>query len=558
MSTTSGRMTGSIDVDGDEFTEITLTGTAGRWAVRQVGMTIADGSLGPGSSHAVTVLPPGSVTVVFDDVRLGWCYLTPRRPAALLGSGVTHVLVEDDAVVLVRPEANNRLREGQPDVNRYHLCPPRGWLNDPNGLVFHRGRHHAFFQFHPQGPAWGPMHWGHAVSDDLTTWFFLPIVLWPAADGDAPIDRGGAYSGSALSAADALDIWFTRHVGDAAGGAFRETQHRVRLVDGVRPGPERLVISQAPPRVGPDFRDPKVVTDPATGELIMVLGATEQTTPVVVMYRSRDGGDRWTYCGVIYRPQQPCRTVECPDLFPLDGRWVLVVALLGSEDDHGRKNLSVAVVGDLNGDVFISVSERQLDFGSDFYAFQTYQAGQRRLGMAWLGNWASTERGQHEASVGTLSTPRELTLRGDRLLMPVAAEMRRLRGRPIKLIAEQPVRGMRRTCEIEICSPDVADWSVTVATTPAGAICVSMDGHQLRMTTPDDGAVVYSHTVTCPVDGPHRVQIFVDRSSVEVVADDGSVSGSRRYYHAVDDTIRLATAFAGVSATIWPWGDAPG
>ena len=232
----------------------------------------------------------------------------------------------------------------------------------------------------------------------------------------------------------------------------------------------------------------------------------------------------------------------------------MVVALLGSEDDHGRQNLSVAVVGDLHGDVFTSVSERPLDFGSDFYAFQTYQAGRRRLGMAWLGNWASTERGQHEVSVGTLSAPRELTLRGDRLLMPVAAEMRRLRGRPIELIAGQPVRGMRRTCEIEICSPDAADWSVTVAGTPAGAIRVSMDGQQLRMTTPADGAAVYSH----PVDGPQRVQIFVDRSSVEVVADDGRVSGSRRYYHAVDDTIMLATGSAGVAATIWPWGTASG
>lgn len=543
----SERTSASVDVDGDKFAQITLTGTAGRWTIRRLGISITDGSLGPGSAHAVIDLPPGPVALVLENAELGWCYLTPRSPVDA-SDGVTHLLVDGDSITQTRSETFQRLRGGQRDVNRYHLCPPRGWLNDPNGLVFHRGRHHAFFQFHPQSSGWGPMHWGHAVSDDLTAWAFLPIPLWPSTNGDAATLRGGAYSGSALSTEDAIDIWFTRHVSSAADGVFRETQHRVRLIGGIEAGVERLVIPEAPAGVGPDFRDPKVVMDPATGELIMVLGATEEGAPVVVMYRSQDGGDQWTYCGVIYRPQRPCRTVECPDLFPLDGRWVLVVALLGSEDTHGRQNLSVAVVGTLHGDVFTSVNEQVLDFGTDFYAFQTYQAGQRRLGMAWLGNWASTERGEHETSVGTLSAPRELALRGDQLLMPVAAEMQRLRGSAIQLIPGQPLRDMHRTCEIEIHSPATVDWSVTVAATRAGAVGVSMDGRQLRLMTPDDGAVIYSH----PVDGPQRLHILVDRSSIEVIADGGRVTGSRRYYHAVDDTILLTTSSAGVAATVWP------
>ena len=542
------RTSASVDVDGDQFAEITLTGTAVRWSIRRVDVSIIDGSLGPGSAHAIINLTPGPVTLVLENAELGWCYLTPRIPADAR-DGVTHLVVEGDSITQIRSETFQRLRDGQPDVNRFRLCPPRGWLNDPNGLVFHHGRHHAFFQFHPQSSTWGPMHWGHAVSDDLTTWSFLPIPLWPSTSEDAATQRGGAYSGSALSAEDAIDVWFTRHASGAADGVFRETQHRVRLIHGFEAGAERLVISEAPAGVGPDFRDPKVVVDPATGELIMVLGATDQGSPVVIMYRSHDGGDQWTYCGVIYRPQRPCRTVECPDLFPLDGRWVLVVALLGSEDDDGRHNLSVAVVGNLHEDIFTSVSEQLLDFGTDFYAFQTYQAGHRRLGMAWLGNWASTERGEHETSVGTLSAPRELALRGDQLLMPVAPELRQLRGNPIQLIPGQPLLGMNRTCEIELHSPDTVDWSVTVAATRAGAIRVSMDNRQLRVMTPDDGAVIYSH----PVDGPQRVHILVDRSSIEVIADGGRISGSRRYFHAVDDTILLTTRSASVSATVWPW-----
>jgi hypothetical protein len=30
-----------------------------------------------------------------------------------------------------------------------HLRPPAHWINDPNGLVFHDGHYHVFFQYNP-------------------------------------------------------------------------------------------------------------------------------------------------------------------------------------------------------------------------------------------------------------------------------------------------------------------------------------------------------------------------------------------------------------------------
>lgn len=52
-------------------------------------------------------------------------------------------------------------------------------MNDPNGMVYVNGRYHLFYQYYRPAPNWGPMHWGHAVSEDLLHWEHLPVALYP-------------------------------------------------------------------------------------------------------------------------------------------------------------------------------------------------------------------------------------------------------------------------------------------------------------------------------------------------------------------------------------------
>jgi len=78
------------------------------------------------------------------------------------------------------------------------FSPAQGWMNDPNGLCKLGDDYHLFYQFHPNGTDWGPMHWGHAVSRDLYRWTHLPVFVHPQQNLAALGATGGAFSGNAF------------------------------------------------------------------------------------------------------------------------------------------------------------------------------------------------------------------------------------------------------------------------------------------------------------------------------------------------------------------------
>lgn len=145
---------------------------------------------------------------------------------------------------------------------QFHLAPPAGWINDPNGLICIDGVYHAFFQHHPYSEHWGPMHWGHATSRDLIRWQHQPIALAP----DTPYDKDGCFSGCAVDDNGVLTLIYTGHVWLGEPGddsQVREVQCLATSEDGLG------FVKHGPVLAAPDgiqhFRDPKSGARTANG-----------------------------------------------------------------------------------------------------------------------------------------------------------------------------------------------------------------------------------------------------------------------------------------------------
>lgn len=284
---------------------------------------------------------------------------------------------------------------------RFHFEPETGWMNDPNGLCFFGDKIHAFYQHNPHAAHWGPMHWGHAVSEDGLTWQHLPIALYP----DMPYENfGGCFSGSALEKDGTLYLMYTS-VSKEQG----QTQSMARSVDGVNfeKLPQNPVIPHSPlDPANKDFRDPKMFA--FGGGYRMVCGAGVDGLASVLLFKSDDLLS-WEYVGPIFQSRDFGPVPECPDLFPLGDKWVLMFSRM----DESR---SVQfVVGDFDGEHFTVESFQQPELGPDFYAAQSFADGQgRRVLISWLYNW-TRKVPENAVRAGALTVPREVTLQNGRV-----------------------------------------------------------------------------------------------------------------------------------------------
>lgn len=307
-----------------------------------------------------------------------------------------------------------------------HLTPPVGWMNDPNGFCRYQGRYHLFFQYHPYSTVWGPMHWGHAVSDDLLRWEYLPCALAP----DTGADAQGCFSGSAVEAEGQLMLIYT-------GLPVKERQTQCIAmgngIDFVKPGDNPVLDpDQLPPEYSrQDFRDPKVWRE-KKGYCMAVGNRHASRSGTILLMRS-DDARRWRLCGELDSSRMTHgRMWECPDFFALDGRQVLMVSpqeMQGDELFHPGYN-AIALIGDFDGQSFHRGAVQPVDQGLDFYAPQTVLAPDgRRLMIGWMENWDYCKKTPREHPwYGQMSLPRELALRDGRLCQQPAREIEKYWG----------------------------------------------------------------------------------------------------------------------------------
>ena len=192
-------------------------------------------------------------------------------------------MAEDFLASALAAEASSRAPH-DPDYPLFHVAPPVGRLNDPNGLIEVGGTYHAFFQYTPEHPR-KLVYWGHATSRDLTRWDYHAPAILP----DTHQDANGAYSGTAIDAGDHVELWYTGNYKDPETGEREATQCVVTTTDMVTFDKQvPPVISRQPQGYTAHFRDPQVWRD-ADGSYRMLLGVQrENLTGAALLYRSTD------------------------------------------------------------------------------------------------------------------------------------------------------------------------------------------------------------------------------------------------------------------------------
>ncbi|MDD1633664.1 MAG: glycoside hydrolase family 32 protein, partial [Methylococcaceae bacterium] len=331
------------------------------------------------------------------------------------------------------------------------------------------GEYHLFYQYHPFGTDWGPMHWGHAVSLDLVRWRRLPIALAPSPGGP---DAGGCFSGSAVDDEGVLSLVYTGH-GD------RQVQCLATSPDGrvFSKHPGNPVLASPPEGFPPaHFRDPKVWR--AEGRWWMVAGSKRDGRGAALLYESKDLR-QWSFKAVAAESDGTLGSMwECPDLFALGDRHVLVVSPEGLDR---RKALVFVGRLDYRTGRFAIESRHVADHGFDLYAPQSFEdAAGRRVVIGWMDRWGSKAWPTKTWGwAGAMTVPRLLRLSADGtpLWAPVP-EIETLRGQAVTapageletgLRALEAVRGDSLDLELEIDPGTTSEVALVVRRSPDGA-----------------------------------------------------------------------------------------
>jgi len=460
-----------------------------------------------------------------------------------------------------------------------HFTARDTWLNDPNGLVFHDGLYHLFFQNNPYGNVWGNMSWGHATSTDLLHWTEHPVAI-PGDEaedifsGSVVVDHGNT-SGFGTAGSPALVAVYTSAF--KAGSVHSGTQAQ-SLAYSTDSGMTWRKYEQNPvlARNSAHFRDPKVFRYESAHGAFWVMVAVEAQQQKVVLYRS-DDLKNWDFLSEFGPANADAGEWECPDLFPLavDGdpaniKWLLIVNVnpgavaggsggqyfVGQFDgvsfvpDAGSLAAPSGITS-LPDDAARAEALQQslwLDWGRDCYASVSFSNApdDRRIIIGWMNNWDYAN---------------QLPTAPWRSSMTLARELRLETVNAVARLVQHPVLGNPEEELFHAGSIEVGASALRLPDTAPGVAQVieaeilpgTTERVELRLLASSDGihGTVLSYTAgsgrltldrtrsgdtafdekfasveSAPVpleNGALKLLIVVDQCSVEVFAQDGKV-----------------------------------
>lgn len=524
-------------------------------------------------------LDTGSVTDTDMDIRLASNKVEYFVPFALPTNQkevkVRIVGLKDDAMAWKEMKLSDTFDTTNRDQFRpsYHHTPLYGWMNDANGLVFKDGEYHLYFQYNPYGSVWGNMHWGHSVSKDLVHWEHRD----PAIARDT---MGHIFSGSSV-------VDKENHAGFGKGAIIAfytsasDANGQIQCMAYSTDNGNTFTKYEGNPILTPfdglkDFRDPKVFWYAPQEKWVMIVSADKEMR----FYDSKNLKE-WNYLsgwgeGYGAQPSQ----FECPDMvqLPVNGdkskmKWVMIVNV--NPGCYFGGSATQYFVGDFDGEKFVCDSPKEmvkwLDWGKDYYATVCFSnTGDRTIAVPWMSNWQYANIVPTQQFRSANGLPRELGLYeqdGELLVLtnPVK-EVELLRKDSVSLPAfkvdgkyeiESIVPNNEGAYEIDVqftAQKDTKMMGMTLynSLNEEVKIYFNMEDNKLVMDRTKSGVVDfgkeskphlieahdkrkftsinYMDDFALATWGPvtkgntHRLQIFVDRSSVEIFLDGGKIS----------------------------------
>ncbi|MBT8188415.1 MAG: glycoside hydrolase family 32 protein [Croceitalea sp.] len=438
----------------------------------------------------------------------------------------------------------------EPFRPQYHFTPKEMWMNDPNGLVYHEGIYHLFYQYSPEDIVWGPKHWGHAVSKDMVHWQHKPIALYPDEhgyifSGSAVVDKMNT-SGFGEEGQQPLVAIYTYHLmeSEKAGRDDFQTQGIAYSLD----NGDTWVKYEGNPVIDNegirDFRDPKVFWHEPSEVWIMTLVAGDHAK----FYSSKNLRE-WEYLSDFGKEQGAHGGVwECPDLikFNVEGaneeKWVLIISINPGAPNGGSG--TQYFVGDFDGSSFTTNQEeiKWLDWGTDNYAGVTYNnaPNDECIFIGWMSNWTYARDTPTKKWRSAMTLPRKLTLAKE-------GNIYFLKNTPLVQLASLKSEVATKSFDItpgqvkemEFETNNQAQVVITTSSNKFEMKFANAKGENMVLGINDTvayldrrqsgkidfheefGKTVHKMSLKGLAQESYEVSLYIDRSSVEVFIDDG-------------------------------------
>ncbi|MDF2157868.1 glycoside hydrolase family 32 protein [Algoriphagus sp. CAU 1675] len=426
-----------------------------------------------------------------------------------------------------------------------HFTPPFGWMNDPNGLIYKDGIYHLFYQHYPDSIEWGPMHWGHATSKNLTKWEHQPIALYPDSlgyifSGSVIYDQENSSGLGTLELPPLVAIYTYHNMeGEKSGKLDFQFQGIAYSSDNGKTWHKYKGNPVLPNQGVKDFRDPKVTqVVKENGEKIWVM--TLAVWDRVHFYSSKNLID-WDFLGQFGQNNGAHGGVwECPDLFQLvapDGseKWVLITSINPGGPQKG--SATQYFIGDFQNGQFIPDDNmiRWLDYGPDNYAGVTFsnlpKNSNRTLFIGWMSNWLYAQVVPTKSWRSSMTLPRELSLfevEGTKLIQSKpASELKDLRKEEFKIKKNQS--GLpSQAVEILASVQNNEDFNIVLSNENGEQVSIFKEMGLISIDRTQSGSHEFHPDFLAMHSAPmswsaKNIRIYLDSNSIELFINDGEL-----------------------------------